>query len=362
MAESTRTPWIVASTALLGVLVVTALALSAAGWDPSVFVGFGQDATATTEYGEARLGDVQVRPFQGHDGKYFFVQANDPFLLDPRGNADILDLPLYRSQRMLYPLLAGGLGWFSPETIVWALLAVNLIAMAAGTLATAGLALRLGGSPWWGMSFAANIGLLYALTSDGSDVLAAALAMWFVVFIYRNQVVPATITIAAAALTREVMVICAVGAAAWLWFEGRRISAIAIAAIPTIALGGWTSYLLYRLGSDETSARAIGVPFVGLFEAIGTWLEEPMVLASGLCVIVLFVLYTVRWVSTRSALGWTFIGFVPLAAVLTDKVWREVFDFTRGVAPLLTAAVLLIFVETRRELDRSVSRDVAHTT
>lgn len=364
MAEpTTRIPWIVAFTALASVLAVTALALSAAEWDPSVFVGFGEDATATTKYGEVRLGEIELRPSQGHDGKYFFVQANDPWLLDPAGNAEILDLPVYRSQRMLYPLLAGGFGWFSPATIVWALLLVNLVATLAGTLATAKLATQFGGSPWWGLAFPANIGLLYALTSDVSDVLAATFAMWAVVFIYRDRVVPAIAVLSAAALTREVMLICAAGVGAWMWFHGRRWTAVVMAAIPMAAFAGWTLYLLYRLGPDEASARAVGLPLVGVSEAVGAWPEEPVTLAAGACVIALLVLFAVRWASTRTALGWIFIGFVPLAAVLTEKVWREVFDFSRGVAPLLTAAVLLIFVETRHGRDRApVGQGLAHTS
>jgi hypothetical protein len=338
----------VAGIALAGVLTVVVLGLAAAEWDPTVFVGFGEDATATTDYGEAILGQVDLRPSQGHDGKYFFVQANDPLLLDPVGNAEILDLPVYRSQRMLYPLLAGGFGLVPGPMVAWSLLAVNLVAVFVGSLATAELSTHLGGSHWWGLAFAANVGLLYAVTSDVSDVLAAALGMWAVLFVHRQRLLPAVVLFAAAGLTREVMLICAVGAALWLWFERRRTAAVAMAVIPTAALGAWTLYVAYRLGADQTSAGAIGLPFAGLVEAFGGWLDEPTVLAAGVCVIVLLLLFTIRWASTRTALGWTFAGFVPLAAVMSERVWREVFDFSRALAPVLTAAVLLIFVETRQ--------------
>jgi hypothetical protein len=65
----------------------------------------------------------------------------------------------------------------------------------------------------------------------------------------------------------------------------------------------------------------------------------------GICVLGLTVAYVVRWWRARSLLAWSFIGFAPLAIVMTAKVWTLVFDFTRALAPFLTAAVLLIFVE-----------------
>ena len=86
----------------------------------------------------------------GHDGRFFFVQGNDPWVLEPEVNAVVLDRPLYRSQRMFYPLLAGGFGLFSPEGVVWGLLVVNVIAMGLGTWAVAVLAVEMGLSSWSG--------------------------------------------------------------------------------------------------------------------------------------------------------------------------------------------------------------------
>ena len=99
----------------------------------SAFIGFGKDAPATRDYAEQRLGEVVLRESQGHDGKFFFVQANDPLLLDPEENAAILDFPVHRSRRVMYPLVAGGLGLLGPQAIVWGLLLTNVVGMALGT-------------------------------------------------------------------------------------------------------------------------------------------------------------------------------------------------------------------------------------
>jgi hypothetical protein len=337
----------VAVVALILSSILLSNSLAAFDWDGTVFIGFGEGATATREYGEERLGEVFLRAQQGHDGKFFFIQANDPWLLDPAANAELLQPPLYRSQRMLYPLLAGGFGLLGPEAIVWGLLIVNVLGMALGTLATSRLAKLLGGSPWWGLAFALNFGLVFDLENDGAGIVAAALALWAVVMIYESRHGLAIGLLAGAVLTREVMLVCVVGAAICLWLEGRRRLATLTLAVPAAVFGAWTIYLRVVLGPDEVSAGALGLPFVGLVRAIPSWLEEPVTLLAGVSVIVLLALLVRQWVDSGSALSWVFVGFVPLATVLTERVWTEIFDFTRALAPVLTAGILLIFVEGR---------------
>ena len=92
-------------------------------------------------------------------------------------NAVVLDRPLYRSQRMFYPLQAGGLGLFSAEGVVWGLLVVNVIAMGLGTWAVAVLAVEMGLSSWWGLAFLLNIGLVSELNIGGAGIVAAAAAL-----------------------------------------------------------------------------------------------------------------------------------------------------------------------------------------
>ena len=89
-------------------------------------------------------GTSETRPNLGHDGKFFFAQANDPLSLQPERHAAFLDGPLYRAQRMLFPLIAGGFGLFPPGVVVWSMLVTNLLAMGVGALLAARLAIRWG--------------------------------------------------------------------------------------------------------------------------------------------------------------------------------------------------------------------------
>jgi hypothetical protein len=143
------------------------------------------------------------------------------------------------------------------------------------------------------------------------------------------------------------MLVTAGGVAIWHWLEGRRRQSIATAVVPLACLGGWIAYVTARLGPDQTTVGAFSAPFVGLLKALPEWLGEPATLGTGVAVLLLMVVYTLRWATSRTALGWAYAGFVGVSVVMSARVWGQPFDFARALAPVLTAAVLLVFVELR---------------
>lgn len=315
-------------------------------WDATIFVAFGEEASPTRVYAEERLGEIYLRPKQGHDGKFFFVQSNDPWVLDPGENAEVLDRPLYRSQRMLYPVMAGGLGFFGPEAIVWSMLIVNLIAIGVGSWVVARIAVEMGGSPWWGLAFALDLGFISEINIGGAGVVAAAAAFGAVLSLMRQRHGPAIALLVLAALAREAMLIAAAGSALWLWLGGDRKRAMVTGAVPLAAVAIWATYLRMRIGGGVVSSQVqeIGWPFVGFFEAFRNWLTDPVDLAAGVAMMVLLIFYTRRVLISRHVVGLAFVGFVVLGLVLTEQVWHSYFDITRALAPIITSFVLLLFL------------------
>jgi hypothetical protein len=341
-------PFLVGICGSLFALILVARVFSIIEPDPTVFIGFGEESTEINEYAEARLErQVAKRPALGHDGKYFFVQAHDPLVLEPDENIAIIDRPTYRSQRMLYPLVAGGLGLFGSTIITWSLLAVNVLALGAGTFATAVIAKRMGGSAWWGLAFAFNIGIVSEINIDGAGVLAAALAFGAVAAVLSDRGGWAVALLSMAALSREVMLLVAIGVAWWYWRLGRRRLAAISLVVPCTAVALWAIYLWSRLGWDSgvgEAGFAFELPFVGLVNAVPSWLESPLDMAAGLAVLVLLGAYLYRTLRSNALVGWAFVGFVPLTLVLSERVWIYYFDITRAVAPLITALVLMVFL------------------
>lgn len=329
--------------------VLVVRVLLPADWDPSALASFGLEAEQTLEYAEARLGNVAARSFQGHDGKFFFVQANDPLLLHPTDHASALDRPAYRSQRMLYPLLAGLGGLLPPDSVLWGLAVVNLIGMGAGAGLLAAYARRFGLSPWLGLAFPLNPGMIHELTVDGAGVLAFCLVSAAVVAVKGERMGLSVALLVMAALTREVMLVAALGIAIWLWLGGKKKAAWWHAGIPPLFVLSWAAYVRLRLPNQQPAEiQEVGLPFAGLLEAARTWIQEPAYLVVGLVVLICMALLILQMARGRSdPLAYVAGGFVALSILLTAQVWRAEFDITRAIAPVLTAVIVNPLFSTR---------------
>jgi hypothetical protein len=321
--------------------------LSLDGWDPTLYTAFGEHELPSREYGEARLGDIYLRPEMGHDGKFFFIQANDPWILHPEENAVALDRPLYRSQRMLYPVIASGGGLFTPGVIVWAMIVVNILAMGLGSVATALVAKAMGMSVWWGLAFVLNLGLINEMDIGGAGIVAAAAAFGAVAAFLRERPAWGVTLLCLAALSREATLISAVGVGIWLWRyrDDRRLAWIAL-SVPLGVVGLWALYLRLRMGmeSGASQIKEIGLPFVGFGKALAGWLESPSLsLAVGVAMLALSLLFVRRVFLSNHMIGWAFVGFVALGLLFVEGVWGSYFDISRAMAPIITAYVLLLF-------------------
>ena len=352
MTERTRRLTVVVG--LVGLLVAAGLAgrlLSQHDGDPTIFASLGEDSEITA-YAEELLGrEVVTRDGIGHDGRFFFVLASDPWLANPE-QAELMDRPAYRAQRMFYPTIAGGGGLFEGEALVWGLLLVNVVAMGLGTWGVATLASDMGGSAWWGLAFVLNVGLVSELNVDAAGVVAAAAAFWALVMLRRGRVPPGVALLTVSALSREAMLIAAVGGAYWLWRRGDGRSAAVTVGVPTASVIAWALYVRSRLGEvvGAPQVEEIGWPIVGLVQAFDGWLSDPVDLAAGVAILMLLALFTRRVLLSDEIVGWAFLGFVPLALVLTRQVWFSYYDISRAVAPVLTAFVLLVFADVRTRI------------
>jgi hypothetical protein len=341
-----RHPFTVGLSALALACLFVVSQLSEVGWDATHFSAFGEEAPEIRAYAEERLGTVILRPQLGHDGRFFFVQANDPWILDPEENAYILDRPLYRSQRMFYPAVAGGFGLFEPEAIVWGMLITNLVAMGLGAWAVAWIATTMGGTAWWGLAFLFNLGFISELDVGGAGIVSGAAAFSAVALLMTGRRWAGVALLTLAALSREVMLVVAAGVALFTWRRGDKRDAVVAVLVPLGAVALWAVYLRMRIGIEPGLAEVeeVGIPFVGLVQAFEAWLGDPLDLVVGVAVVFMLVLYVRRARLHNDMISWGFLGFVPLTVLLTEQVWHSYFDITRAVAPLLTAFVLLVAV------------------
>jgi hypothetical protein len=359
--RSSGQAWIVGIVGLaIGTLLVLRI-LIPNGLDPTPYLTLGDDAPVQTEYARRLLGDVATRPGYGHDGKFFFAQANDPLYLQPERHAVVLDRPFYRGHRMLFPLIAGGFGLFPPRVIVWSMLVTNLLAMGVGAFLAARLAIRWGASPWLGLAVPLNIGLILELEIDGAGVVAYVCCVGAVYALVTDRAWAAALLFAAGTLARESMLAFAVGVFVLYWLEHHTF-VWRVVSVPLLAIAVWHVYLRFRLaGVFGIGGRLenFSAPFVGMWQGIRSWAKDPGDLLIGMAILLIVVAFTVLAIRSRQPIAWGALPFVGLATVLSYYTWRYPLDFARAIAPVFTAAAFLIAVPEPDHLDEPDDRSTS---
>ena len=176
-------------------LAYVALTLARYGGDPMKFV------LAGTRYDPGLPGGTW-----GYDGQFAYQIARDPL-----GASRFLDVPAYRYQRILYPLVAWALALGQRALVPWALVVVNWLALVAGTRFTEDILTGRGASRWYALSYGLFGGLMMAVRLDLTEPLAYALAQAAVLGYERGRRRGAAGLLALAALTKETTLLVAAG-------------------------------------------------------------------------------------------------------------------------------------------------------
>lgn len=192
-----RAELLVALAAMAIAALVVAPQVVAHDGDPSVFLRVGRYAAARS-FVEADLPDPVLTGDYGHDGQQFYVIARTfPHLTDAQGHVDNLR---YRARRIVFPVVVSPFP--AGAATVWAMVAVNLLAVGAAAIAIARLGRRVGAPVWVGLVAGLTPALLESVAGGLGDALAFALALWGVV-LWRRRTAWAVVLFTVAALTRE---------------------------------------------------------------------------------------------------------------------------------------------------------------
>ena len=329
----------------LGV-VAAVLALVACRWDGHT--GF----TALIRFGDAfaerRLPAVAALPHEsvpglGYDGQFYAQLAVDPHVLrsEVRG---ALDLPAYRAQRLLLPLLAHAAGrpWWILQT--YALLNVFAWLLLARFWWAEVSALAPGRAGWLWLAGVLSLGALDSVRLALVDLPATLLLLLGVRAARAGAATGAAAFVALAGLTRETALFGALavaGATCW-----KRWALRAVCALPAAA---WFLWLRTNLPADAGG-------FAGNFAWPGAALAEHLVRCSwalahgnfdsrylwglagalGFAYQSLHLLFAARH---RWAEPWVRAGvpFAILFWVLGDAVWAGYWAVARACLPLTFA-------------------------
>jgi hypothetical protein len=258
-------PWLVV---LVLALAYVALTLARYGGDPEMFVLAG-----------TRYDQNDPDGSWGYDGQFAYYIARDP-----AGGCPQCDVPPYRYQRILYPVLAWGLALGQRALIPWTLIAINVAALAGGTYFTERLLDAHRVSRWYALVYGLYGGLVAGLRLDLTEPLAYGLVqagLW----VWMKQEARGKERsahkrlgfesgdwrlglFALAALTKETALIAVGGLLLYLVLERRWWEAVRLGLIAVVPFVVWQGVLWAWLGAPGVGA---GGALATSFEVIPFW-------------------------------------------------------------------------------------------
>jgi hypothetical protein len=230
MTRWLRPWWLVTAIAIVYLTAVVA----AQGGDPLAL------ATLGTRFSE---GDPSGS--EGYDGQFAYYMARDPL-----NGWQYCDVPAYRYQRILYPLLAKLLAFGQEAWLPYTLLLLNLVALGVGTWLTEQVLRRYRMSRWYALTYGLYAGQLMSVRLNLNEPLAHALVQAAILLAERDR---------------------------WRW--GVLFFALAALAKETtlVFVGGYLLCLVVRRewGRSAGLALGVGVPFLAWQGMLWAWLGRP---------------------------------------------------------------------------------------
>jgi hypothetical protein len=215
----------------------------------------------------------------GYDGQFAYQIARDP-----ANGWRLCDVPAYRYQRILYPLLAWALALGRKELIPWTLPLINVAALAAGTTLTERFLLRREVSRWYALTYGLYAGQLLAARLDLAEPLSQAFIAAAVLLGDDEKWGWSAVCFALAVLSKETALVFAAGYGLYLlirWekpgfseetrFLRRWRTAIIFGTIVGLPFSAWQIVLKLWLGSFGVGPGGTGATGWEIIPLRGLW-------------------------------------------------------------------------------------------
>jgi len=296
-----------ATLTLLVLLVSIGIYLAQAGGDPLALIQVG-----------TRYGAHDPNGSEGYDGQFIYFVACDP---RPAVVASHLDVPAYRYQRILLPLLArlAALGRLS--AIPWALLALGIFSHTIGTWAVAELLADWGVRRAYALVYGLWMGFLLAVRVALPEPLAMGLIALALLAAGRGRHKIAWCLYGLALLAKETAIVFVAAHAAVLLIQRdwkKLIGLSVITLLPYALFQGWLWLTFSQPGL--ASGGAMATPFE-IIPLMGLWRIAPY--------------------SPTMLAVWLVVFGPPIVAPALWGLWAGLRALSRGENSVLTLNLLL---------------------
>jgi hypothetical protein len=293
----------------------------------------------------------------GYDGQFTYAIA-----LNVADSPPLLDVPAYRLQRILLPVLAGLLSFGQPALVPWAIALINLASLAAGVWCLQTLLRDEKISPWFSLVYGLFPGVLMAARLSLNEPLAYGLVLAAVLSERRGRAWWSAMLLALASLAKETTLAFVLGYMLWMALHRRWRDLIRLGGAAWGVFLAWQAILYLWLGQIGIgSGGRFGTPFE-LVPYGGLWriywdtgsLRILLVFAAVLIPTAVFpsiwgIVHGIRDLVRRSWHPYSALLLANAAVIMITpySTFRELFAMQRFMAGLVIS-VLLYSAHTRR--------------
>lgn len=312
-------------------VVVLQLTLRYEKIDLTGLMRVGEESHARPQI-ERELGTLSLAYGLGHDGKYFYLIARQPWVWAADAETLIgIEDPGYRYARPLYPLIAGLGGTLPPRATFYGLIVVQVLAHGLYALVIAGIARRHRLSTFIVLLGLANPGCYIAAIHLTSDLLATTLVLAGLWAFLERRTTLGLVLFAASCLAKEYFCLTPLALAAPLFLQRQWRSGSFLVVIPVIPLIAWKVMLITQVGLGGGSLN-FDWPTMGIVRAANTvWFEpaKPIVAVVYLVVGVGAALFGFGRLARWQCAAWGVLGLTA-----SNLVWGDPYDLLRVLTPL----------------------------
>lgn len=313
--------------------------LASLGWEPIGLFELGTRYSQGIEAGSP-----------GYDGQFSFYIASSP---DPMEVEQKLDVPAYRYQRILFPILARLMAFGSEAWIPWSLVGVGLLAHWAGTWAVARYLLDRTLNPWYALSYGLWVGLVASIGLGLAEPLAYGLAASGWLLRSRGRAAWSALLFGLAVFAKETTIVFLLAAILAEWIERRRARALVAYLTSLAAFFVWQAWLWRTFGSPglgsggDMATSFEWIPFMGLLRigavnslALGLFLLIflPTIVLPTIWAVIASARSILRGESMAEALS--LLGNGITVMILPFSTFREPLGLVRFSSGLILAVIL----------------------
>jgi hypothetical protein len=333
-----------------------------AGGNFSYFSVFGKNYT-----------NANLTPFNayviegdGYDGQFFTRYAINPFAFEKTAYGITVDEPLYRNQRVFYPMVVWLLSMGNAKAIPFTMVLVNALAFLFLIIGFKKIIVHYHANPNLILLPFFVFGLYMSLARNLSEIVELCLFTWLFFSVIKRKLA-ITIALATCAIfTRETSIISVgpilLGSAIY-HLNNKKYLQVLIHGLPIVLYALWRLYLQQTITASSAAVgyQHIGLPFVGMWQGLMAninFTTNTLVMASAFFVaywvwqiwlVIITIQALIKTSSTleTKALALAFLLWLILAIVFNFTVWADDWGFVRVFAIWNLGSMLLLATKNR---------------